>query len=1195
MKYFKLQSIVLLIMTILIASTQAINASDQPVSFKSNGSRISAIKRSYPLYDAGWTGMSKPTKLDSGGKNENIMKFSINGQTAFCVQADMQYYASFDYTHKLTGKEALAWLRTKYIGLQYSDAEILQLQRIASVSYGYNNDTSDNMYAAAQILMWKVKHPNGISNIPSEVQSKINEVNARLKVWDKAVSWNNHTVQLKGYGKKYAQTLNDTNGVFEQYTQTFISPGLHLERKGNQVTVWADQSMAKQGNAKFQALYTNANNDLVVYASDNNQTLAVLGKVETPSAGFNVSVCVNPQYANVNAKKETDSTLHTQLRMTKKDAVTGEPLEGIHFAFYRDAVDSEHWIGEGLTDKDGKIALENEVVEHFTSNEYAKQYCTNMNELDNETKKTVLTKEMAQNEVNQKAQADLDAKVQAFQSAKHTYYAVETKTKKAYYLDAKNNIMSKDLSGNGNVEFNVENTPIQGKIQVTKKGPSLKDVSKNEDGTIASFNYEEMGLQGAEFDIIANEDIVNPANQAVLYEKGKIVDHIKTDPDGKAVSKNLYLGTYLVKETKIPKGYKKAQDTYKVVLTAEDADKKLLHVNKTIVNDCKHMHYSIFKQTEDKLPIPDVIFGLYAKEDIRGANGDILISKNTLITKAVSDKNGNVNFKLDLPLYEFYIEEISCPDGFIRKKAKTTLYPYEKNVYTITNKYQKGKFLITKKGEALDHFEKNENNQITAFIYKETGLQNAEFDIIANKTIKNPLDGSIWIKKDAVVDHIKTDAKGFAETKTLPLGEYRIEETKMPKGYLKSEDKHILTLSADGSNEILVDDGTIINNMRKKLKYDITKRSALDKKKMSGAVFALYADEDIQNAKGDILLKKGDMITTAESDEKGKVDFQLDLPYGNYFIKEMKTPVGFVPSKAAYKIKADQQNAIDIQNQLKYGQITLMKEGDSLQNVEKNKDGTVSAFIYAKAGLANAEFDIIADEDIINPVDNSVLIKKGSVVDHLKTDGSGKGASKKLYIGKYRIMETKAPAGYLKNNKEIIVDVEADENKDISLSSQNIYNERQKFICRLHKKAMKNGKDLPHACFGIYAKETIYNHEGLPVVQKGDLLMKQSSNAQGIVEFDIDLPRSVYEIKEIAAPNGYDLNREAITMDVTNIRSQNETYVFKQDFYNSEKMSISSGVNSVLTSYFYRQHPYLISLLLCTMILSILFIMNKKK
>lgn len=169
----------------------------------------------------------------------DISDFRINGQKAYCVEPTVQISTNSMYAHeKIPG-------RSIFHKIGYSDAQIDRMAYISSLGYGFNGDNSKEMLAATQLMIWQVKQPNGFSQIPSSVQAKVNIINDRLNTIYKNVSFANTTIEIEGYGEEYAVTLDDSSGTFKNYLNNTIPTGIHIERSGNTLKIWADKVQQK--------------------------------------------------------------------------------------------------------------------------------------------------------------------------------------------------------------------------------------------------------------------------------------------------------------------------------------------------------------------------------------------------------------------------------------------------------------------------------------------------------------------------------------------------------------------------------------------------------------------------------------------------------------------------------------------------------------------------------------------------------------------------------------------------------------------------------------------------------------------------------------------------------------------------------------------------------------------------------------
>ena len=149
----------------------------------------------------------------------------------------------------------------------------------------------------------------------------------------------------------------------------------------------------------------------------------------------------------------------------------------------------------------------------------------------------------------------------------------------------------------------------------------------------------------------------------------------------------------------------------------------------------------------------------------------------------------------------YRIEEVRAPDGYTQntqyveiKVDKNTAYQMDSvsgdAIITVTyeNHPVKGKLVIHKSGETLKSFKKD-------FVYEEASLEGAEFEIYAAEDIFTPdhqVDEQgnrhVIYAKDTLVKTVTTNKNGEAVIKDLPLGKYRVKETKATSGFVLNPD-----------------------------------------------------------------------------------------------------------------------------------------------------------------------------------------------------------------------------------------------------------------------------------------------------------------------------------------------------------------------------------------------------------------------
>ncbi|EOV6695947.1 collagen binding domain-containing protein, partial [Listeria monocytogenes] len=193
---------------------------------------------------------------------------------------------------------------------------------------------------------------------------------------------------------------------------------------------------------------------------------------------------------------------------------------------------------------------------------------------------------------------------------------------------------------------------------------------------------------------------------------------------------------------------------------------------------------------------------------------------------------------------------------------------------------------LNKFGETVD----NDKTTTNKLVYKETLLPNTEYDVIAKNDIKTA-DNTTRAKKGEVVEHVKTDAKGHAETKELFLGDYTLHETKAPVGYALGADKEVSLKYA--AQEVKVTSTSVdLHNKLVKSDVVITKKGS-DGKKLAGVEFSLYDSH-------------GKLIMTGTTDKNGQLTFK-NVPYlsAGYSVKETKGIDGYKMDTTAQKVSIE--------------------------------------------------------------------------------------------------------------------------------------------------------------------------------------------------------------------------------------------------------------------------------------------------
>ena len=149
-----------------------------------------------------------------------------------------------------------------------------------------------------------------------------------------------------------------------------------------------------------------------------------------------------------------------------------------------------------------------------------------------------------------------------------------------------------------------------------------------------------------------------------------------------------------------------------------------------------------------------------------------------------------------------------------------------------------------------------------------------------------------------------TDKEGKAVLNNLPIGKYYVVEEKAGQNCVLDSEAKEFEIAYKGQ-EVAVDYVTMeLTNQRQKVSLSLLKKDAETGKPLEGVVFGLYAQEDIKNAAGEVVVEKDALIELGTTDEEGKLVFQADLPHGKYYIQEVEHKPGYLPNDEVYSFDA---------------------------------------------------------------------------------------------------------------------------------------------------------------------------------------------------------------------------------------------------------------------------------------------------
>lgn len=337
----------------------------------------------------------------------------------------------------------------------------------------------------------------------------------------------------------------------------------------------------------------------------------------------------------------------------------------------------------------------------------------------------------------------------------------------------------------------------------------------------------------AEFDITAKEDIIT-ADGTLRYRAGELIEHLTT-ASGTITTKALYLGTYIITETKAPDGYILDATPHEVTLAYGGQSVDVVTENLSIDNAPQMGTISLEKrdkETGQLITGADAIFEIRAKEDVVTADGTIRYTAGQLVD-TITTKDGKAVSKL-LYLGKYAVEEVTAPEGYL----------LDDTIYIVTLSY--GGQDVEVVTESLVVVNAPQMGQIVIRkVDAETGkliiMSSATFEIYAAEDIITP-DGTIRYKKGTLVDTIVT-VDGVGTSKLLYLGQYTVVETIAPDGYVLDTAPYTAALEYDGQIATMARYMSAMDNAGHE------QSAAPDNQEPSGSTGTSNADKDIPKNK----------------------------------------------------------------------------------------------------------------------------------------------------------------------------------------------------------------------------------------------------------------------------------------------------------------------------------------------------------
>lgn len=681
------------------------------------------------------------------------------------------------------------------------------------------------------------------------------------------------------------------------------------------------------------------------------------------------------------------------------------------------------------------------------------------------------------------------------------YKIVETKAPTGYLAD--NDIIVK-LTQSSQTESTVT---VHVESQENVKKQSFRIMKISTDGQ----EDEADKVAGAEFTVKLESEVAQ-----VGWDNAKIYDVIVTDENGEGTSIRLPYGTYRVKETKVPDDLYQVEDFF--ITVQEDSQQpqswKILNDApfKALVRAVK-----LDKQTQKTISLENTSFKVKNLDTGKYVGFWVWLPIPHYVTTFKTDESGTVTLPETLKYGHYQLEEVVAPEGYTLDQKAISFTISKSGAYEIADdgmtpiitvykedESVKGIIEVYKKGEVLTDYQDGQ------FIYEERGLAGAEYSIYAREDILDPShDGTILFAKDSLVTTMTSGSDGKAKSEELPLGQYYIKESKAPYGYILSDKITDVELKYvdDSSEHSIVYERVEYTNERQKVSILSSKQDNDSKEYLSGMEATLYANRDIYNYDGEIIVEAGTALETIITDKNGKATFSVDLPndltpqsaimpivdegndtafnnisvdgvklVGNpnslFVVKETKQPNGYVPLEVNYYIDttytSQDESLLEFETSF-YNEITV---------VEISKQDATTGHELPGASLEVIDFDTGETVEQWTSTDESHIIK---------------GLT---YNKEYILKETIAPEGYAVSSK--IRFTVGDYTKVIMRDE----------LKTLFSKQDINGEEIPGAKITVTQKDT------------GEIIDEWISDEEPHMIVGLK-NNTAYVMKETVAANGY--------------------------------------------------------------------------
>ena len=684
--------------------------------------------------------------------------------------------------------------------------------------------------------------------------------------------------------------------------------------------------------------------------------------------------------------------------------------------------------------------------------------------------------------------------------------------------------------------------------QVIKQPFQLIKVSDNGDDTEAPV------LSGAGFRAYLKSSLSVLEDGSYDFDSAKPVEIgsngetiLYTDAKGHIVTQPIPYGTYVVVETVTPHNMETVRP-FEVRIVENHPTEPL--VWRVFIDREFSAKLRVIKKdadTNQTVLIPNTEFKIFNLDKNEYVKMVTTYPSKVTHTSFFTDEDGDLILPDVLEIGNYRIEEVTAPYGYALNTNyvevsvdSDTFYETDPDTYEaiITVEYEDepvvGELTVEKKGEILDGHKGGlfADSEEKEFVYKEGSLAGATFEVYAAEDIftadmqkDENGDRAKYYSEGDFVATLTTGEDGKAGISGLPLGQYRVVETEAPYGYVLNGEEQLVTfVYVDDKTPVIYESVTFAND-RQKLEMSVIKKDAEEDTPVAGAVFGLFAAEDIENANGDVIIEAGTLLETAVSDENGRIAFLKDYPFAVYEAKELAAPKGYVSSEEVITFETEYQ-----------GQ-------------DETKAEYSSEFLNEPTTFEFTKEDIASGAELSGAM-LTVIDKDGNVIDRWTSVADEAHVIKRLVAEEtYTLREEFAPYGYLKAEEiqftvEDSADIQSVVMKDEVPTGAIIINKDGEFVTdttlmkgHWYDFIFNYFKDsLAGVEFEVYAAEDIVSPDGLDTIyyEADELVATIVTDEKGYASID-NLPLGKYYLVETKTLEGFVLDDTPIEADLSYI------------------------------------------------------------